>query len=180
MDFHKYQTLDFHQLKIFQWSMIHEPGRVHPMKIPACWTEEAKIIEVNNNSIWSSESIDCRPVVDISTWHNYSKVTCGILIQNFELLLTMSVTFKRSTKNWQKMLKKTCQPWTCGISASSAYVNPCLLTSPIQFWISTSSLIIFKDFPTSGLFSDRKWTLKNIGSETGSKSGSENHSWSFS
>ena len=173
--------------------MDHEPGRsfdrVHSMKIPACWTEEAKIIEVNNNSIWSSESIDCRPVVDISTWHYYSKVTRGILIQNFEPSLTMSGCLlvnkflspsKCRRKNWQKMLKKTCQPSTCGISASSAYVNPCLLTSPIQFWISTSSLIIFKDFPTSGLFSDRKWTLKNIGSETGSKSGSENHSWSFS
>ena len=76
------------------WFMDHEPGRsfdrVHSMKIPACWTEEAKIIEVNNNSIWSSESIDCRPVVDISTWHYYSKVTRGILIQNFGPSLTMS------------------------------------------------------------------------------------------
>ena len=71
VDFHKYQTLDSHQLKTSQWSMDQDSvlilwlDRIHSLKIPACWTEEAKIIEVNNNSIWSSESIDCGPVVDI-------------------------------------------------------------------------------------------------------------------
>ena len=64
VDFHKYQTLDFHQLKNdHEFPDRRVLGRLRKMtgsepevhrkceSIPACWTEEANIIEVNNNSI---------------------------------------------------------------------------------------------------------------------------------